>query len=231
MAKILFVMSGARHLTLADGTEHPTGFWAEEFAAPYLAFTAAGHEVIVATPGGVVPTVDQASLAPEVNGGQDGADAIAATLRSAAELRSPIALEGIDPAWYAAVFYPGGHGPMEDLAADADSARVLAAAMDADMPVGLVCHGLAALLATGRPDGTSPFTGYQVTGFTKEEESLAGLADRVKWLLENRLVALGVRFSAGEPWAPHVVVDRNVHTGQNPASSAALAAELLKTLG
>ncbi|MEV4293477.1 type 1 glutamine amidotransferase domain-containing protein [Microbispora rosea] len=231
MANILFVMTGARHLTLADGTEHPTGFWAEEFAAPYLAFTAAGHEVIVATPGGVVPAVDQASLAPEVNGGQDGADAVAATLRSAAALRSPITLEGIDAARYAAVFYPGGHGPMEDLAADAESARVLTDAMDADMPVGLVCHGLAALLSTGRPDGASPFTGYQVTGFTKEEETLTGLADRVKWLLEDRLVALGVRFSAGEPWAPHVVVDRNVHTGQNPASSAPLAAELLKTLG
>ncbi|MFG1860671.1 type 1 glutamine amidotransferase domain-containing protein [Microbispora bryophytorum] len=231
MAKILFVMTGARHLTLADGTEHPTGFWSEEFVAPHQAFTAAGHEVIVATPGGVVPTVDQASLAPEVNGGQAGADAMAAALRSAAELRNPITLEGVDPARYAAVFYPGGHGPMEDLAADADSARLLTDAMDAGMPVSLVCHGLAALLATERPDGTSPFTGYRITGFTKAEETLTGLADRSKWLLEDRLVALGVRFSAGEPWAPNVVVDRNVHTGQNPASSAALAAELLKTLG
>ncbi|MBX6385048.1 MAG: type 1 glutamine amidotransferase domain-containing protein [Microbispora sp.] len=230
MAKILFVMTGARHLTLADGTEHPTGFWAEEFAVPYRVFTAAGHEVIVATPGGVVPTADRASLAPEA-GGQDGADAIAATLRSAAELRSPIPLESVDPAEYAAVFYPGGHGPMEDLAADADSARLLTEVMDAGTPVGLVCHGLAALLATERPDGTSPFTGYRVTGFTRAEETLAGLADRVKWVLEDRLVALGVRFSAGEPWAPFVVVDRNVHTGQNPASSAPLAAELLKALG
>lgn len=231
MAKILFVMTGARHLTLADGTEHPTGFWAEEFAVPYRAFTAAGHEVVVATPGGVVPTADRASLAPEVNGGQDGADAIAATLRSAAELQSPITLDSVDPAEYAAVFYPGGHGPMEDLAADADSARLLTEVMDAGTPVGLVCHGLAALLATERPDGASPFTGYRVTGFTRAEETLAGLADRVKWVLEDRLVALGVRFSAGEPWAPVVVVDRNVHTGQNPASSAPLAAELLKTLG
>lgn len=231
MAKILFVMTGARHLTLADGTEHPTGFWAEEFAVPYRAFTAAGHEVVVATPGGVVPTADRASLAPEVNGGQDGADAIAATLRSAAELQSPITLDSVDPAEYAAVFYPGGHGPMEDLAADADSARLLTEVMDAGTPVGLVCHGLAALLATERPDGASPFTGYRVTGFTRAEETLAGLADRVNWVLEDRLVALGVRFSAGEPWAPVVVVDRNVHTGQNPASSAPLAAELLKTLG
>ncbi|WP_147942886.1 type 1 glutamine amidotransferase domain-containing protein [Microbispora sp. CSR-4] len=231
MAKILFVMTGARHLTLADGTEHPTGFWAEEFAAPYLAFTEAGHEVVVATPGGVVPPVDQASLAPEVNGGQDGADAMAATLRSAAELRNPIALESVDPAEYAAVFYPGGHGPMEDLAADPHSARLLTDVMAAGTPVALVCHGLAALLATEGPDGASPFTGYEITGFTRAEETLAGLADRVKWVLEDRLVALGVRFSAGEPWAPVVVVDRNVLTGQNPASSAPLAAELLKTLG
>jgi putative intracellular protease/amidase len=230
MAKILFVMTGADHWTLADGTAHPTGYWAEEFVAPYQAFTAAGHEVVVATPGGVVPTVDQVSLTPEVVG-QDVADTMAAALRSSAELRSPIKLESAEAAEYIAMFYTGGHGPMEDLSADTDSARLLTEVMDAGKPVGVVCHGLAALLATERPDGTSPFTGYRVTGFTKVEEIQTGLADRAKWLLEDRLVALGVRFSAGEPWAPNVVVDRNVHTGQNPASSAPLAAELLKTLG
>jgi putative intracellular protease/amidase len=231
MAKILFVMTGAGHWTLADGTEHPTGYWAEEFVAPHQAFTGAGHEVVVATPGGVVPTVDQASLTAEVVGGQDVADAMTAALSAAAELKSPITLEGADLAEYAAVFYTGGHGPMEDLAVDTDSARVLTGVMDAGKPVGVICHGLAALLATERPDNTSPFTGYRVTGFTKAEETQTGLADRAEWILEDRLVALGVRFSAGEPWAPHVVVDRNVHTGQNPASSAPLAAELLKALG
>jgi putative intracellular protease/amidase len=230
MGKILFVMTGADHLRLADGTSHPTGYWAEEFVAPYRAFTEAGHEVVVATPGGVVPPVDRASLTPEVNGGPDGADAINAALDAAAELRSPIKLEDADPAEYVAVFYPGGHGPMEDLAINADSARLLAGALAAGTPLGLVCHGVAALLAAG-DGGASPFAGYRVTGFTNAEEAQAGLGDKVKWLLEERLVASGLRFSAGEPWAPHVVVDRNVYSGQNPASSAPLAAELLKTLG
>ncbi len=119
---------------------------------------------------------------------------------------------------------------MEDLATDQDSARVLSTVLNAGKPVGLVCHGLAAVLATESPDGASPFAGYRLTGFTKAEEIQTGLADRAKWLLEDRLVALGARFSAGEPWAPHVVVDRNLHTGQNPASSTQLAAELLKAL-
>ncbi|GAA4557878.1 type 1 glutamine amidotransferase domain-containing protein [Planotetraspora kaengkrachanensis] len=230
MAKILFVMTGARHWTLADGTEHPTGYWAEEFVAPQQAFTAAGHEIVVATPGGVVPPVDQASLTPEMAGGRDVVAAMTAALHAAAQLRRPITLESADLAEYAAIFYPGGHGPMEDLAVDTESARLLVEAMDAGKPVGLMCHGLAALLATELPDGTSPFTGYRITGFTKAEETQTGLAERARWILEDRLAALGTRFSAGEPWAPHVVVDRNVHTGQNPASSAPLAAELLKAL-
>jgi putative intracellular protease/amidase len=231
MAKILFVMTGTDHLTLADGTRHPTGYWAEEFVAPYRAFTEAGYDVVVATPGGVVPTVDRASLAPEVNGGQEDSDAVIAALDAIAEVRKPIDIEEADVADYAAVFYPGGHGPMEDLASNADSARLLTATLEADKPLGVVCHGVAALLATERSDGSSPFTGYRVTGFTRAEEVQTGLAEKAKWVLEDRLVALGVRFSADEPWAPNVVADRNVHTGQNPASSAPLAAELVKTLG
>ncbi|WP_046471399.1 type 1 glutamine amidotransferase domain-containing protein [Allosalinactinospora lopnorensis] len=230
MARILFVMTGVDHWTLADGTQHPTGYWAEEFAAPYRAFTTAGHEVVVATPGGVLPTVDTASLAPEVNGGQEAADAVAAVLESATELRNPIKLEEADLADYTAVFYPGGHGPMEDLAVNADSGRLLTAALESGTPLGVVCHGPAALLATERPDGTSPFAGYRVTGFTNTEEAQAGLAENAEWLLQDRLTALGVRFSEAEPWAPNVVVDRTLFTGQNPASSAPLAAEILKAL-
>ncbi|MEV5710514.1 type 1 glutamine amidotransferase domain-containing protein [Actinoallomurus sp. NPDC052274] len=218
-------------MTLADGTRHPTGYWAEEFVAPYRAFAEAGYDVVVATPGGVVPTVDRASLAPEVNGGREGSDAMIAALDAIAEVRKPIDIEEADVADYAAVFYPGGHGPMEDLASNADSARLLTATLEAGKPLGVVCHGVAALLATERSDGSSPFTGYRVTGFTRAEEVQTGLAEKAKWVLEDRLVAMGVRFSAGEPWAPNVVADRNVHTGQNPASSAPLAAELVKTLG
>ncbi|GAA2508227.1 type 1 glutamine amidotransferase domain-containing protein [Streptomyces thermolineatus] len=231
MARILFVMTGADHWTLADGTRHPTGFWAEEAATPYEAFKDAGHEVVVATPGGVVPTVDRASLAPEVNGGPEGAERIEKVLDSAAELQRPVRLEDVDLADYDAVFYPGGHGPMEDLAVNADSGRLLTAALESGKPLGVVCHAPAAMLAAAREEGGSPFAGYRLTGFSNAEEAQAGFADRAKWLLQDRLVELGADYVEGEPWAPNVVTDRNLVTGQNPASSAPLAAELLKALG
>ncbi|MDU8999628.1 type 1 glutamine amidotransferase domain-containing protein [Streptomyces mirabilis] len=230
MSKILFVITGVDHWTLADGTRHPSGFWAEEAVAPYEAFEAAGHEVVVATPGGVVPTVDKGSLAPEANGGQEAADRIAHALASMTALQRPLKLAEVDLADYAAVFYPGGHGPMEDLAVDADSGRLLTLALESGKPLGVVCHGPAALLAATKEDGTNAFAGYRVSGFTNAEETQAGLADKAKWLLQDRLVEAGVDFQEGEPWAPKVVVDRNLVTGQNPASSAPLAAELLKRL-
>ncbi|MBJ3809945.1 type 1 glutamine amidotransferase domain-containing protein [Streptomyces flavofungini] len=231
MSKILYVMTGAAFWTLADGTRHPTGFWAEEAVAPYEAFRAAGHEIVVATPGGVVPPVDRGSLAPEANGGQDGADRIAAGLAAFTGLRSPVRLADVDLADYAAVYYPGGHGPMEDLAVDATSGALLTLALASGKPLAVVCHASAALLAAAKADGTNAFAGYRLTGFTNAEETQAGLADRAKWLLQDRLVAAGADFQEGEPWAPYVVVDRNLITGQNPASSAPLAAELLKQIG
>ncbi|MFJ4965122.1 Molecular chaperone Hsp31 and glyoxalase 3 [Streptomyces sp. ADI96-02] len=231
MAKILFVVTGADHWTLADGTAHPTGFWAEEAVVPYETLTAAGHEVVVATPGGVVPTVDRGSLAPEVNGGQEGADRIAAGLEAFAGLRKPVALEDVDLDAYDAVFYPGGHGPMEDLAVNAVSGRLLTEALASGKPLGIVCHAPAALLAATGPDGGNAFAGYRLTGFTNAEETQAGFADKAKWLLQDRLVELGADFQEGEPWAPFVITDRNLVTGQNPSSSAPLAAELVKRLG
>lgn len=231
MSKILFVMTGADHWTLADGAQHPTGFWAEEAVAPYEAFRAAGHEVVVATPGGVVPTVDKGSLAAEVNGGQEGAERVSAALAAMTELQRPVRLEDVDLDDYAAVFYPGGHGPMEDLAVDATSGRLLVDALHSGRPLGVVCHGPAALLAAVADDGSNAFAGYRVAAFTNSEERQAGLADKAKWLLEDRLTEAGVDVRTAEPWAPHVVVDRNLVTGQNPASSAPLAAELLKKLG
>ncbi|MEU2507405.1 type 1 glutamine amidotransferase domain-containing protein [Streptomyces sp. NPDC007863] len=230
MSKILFVLTGADHWTLADGTKHPTGFWAEEAAAPYEAFTAAGHEVVVATPGGVVPTVDRGSLAPGANGGPEGAERVAAALDAFAALRKPLRLEDVDPAEYDAVLYPGGHGPMEDLAVDADSGRLLIDVLDSGKPLAVVCHGAAALLAAVGEDGANAFAGRRVAAFTDAEEIQAGLAERAEWLLETRLREAGVDVDAGEPWAPHVVVDGNLVTGQNPASSTALATEVLKKL-
>ncbi|WP_189312871.1 type 1 glutamine amidotransferase domain-containing protein [Streptomyces brasiliensis] len=231
MSKILFVLTGADFWTLADGTKHPTGFWAEEAVAPYEAFKAAGHEIVVATPGGVVPTVDKGSLAPEFNGGQEGAEKIAAALDSMNELENPIRLEDVRLDDYDAVFYPGGHGPMEDLAVNSTSGRLLIDTLGSGKPLGVVCHAPAALLAAVTEDGSNAFAGYEVAAFTNAEEAQAGLADKAKWLLETRLGDAGVDVQVGEPWAPHVVVDRNLVTGQNPASAAPLAAEVLKKLG
>jgi putative intracellular protease/amidase len=228
MAKILMVLTGADSWTLNDGTRHPTGFWAEEAVVPYQALTAAGHEVAVATPGGVPPTPDAGSLTAEVGG---GAQSMKEAVEAIEELRAPLVLADVSVDDYDAVFYPGGHGPMEDLAVDADSGRLLAAALDSGKPLAVVCHGPAALLAAHRADGTSAFAGYRVAAYTNAEVVQAGLADRAKWLLQDRLATDGVLVEAAEPWTPHVVVDRNLITGQNPMSSAPLAEELVRRLG
>ncbi|MEU7866390.1 type 1 glutamine amidotransferase domain-containing protein [Dactylosporangium sp. NPDC049140] len=229
MAKILFVLTGASYWTLKDGTRHPTGYWAEEFAAPYRALTEAGHTVEVATPGGVVPHVDVMSLRPSMAGGEQGALDEESVLRSAEELRRPLVLAEVRLSDYDAVYYPGGHGPMQDLWDDADSGRLLSAALESGKPLAVVCHAPAAMLATRR-DGVSPFQGYRVTAYTNDEEDAVGLAARARWLLEDELKNLGVRFERGENWKPYTVVDRNLYTGQNPASAAPLARELLKVL-
>ncbi|MEU6198578.1 type 1 glutamine amidotransferase domain-containing protein [Streptomyces sp. NPDC047061] len=230
MARILFVMTGADRWTLADGTTHATGFWADEAVVPYEAFLSAGHEITVATPGGVVPPVDPASLAPQANGGEENAAAVRAVVEGAAEFRTPVALTDVRLDGFDAVYVPGGHGPMEDLAVDADSGRILTRALEAGLPVGVVCHGPAALLAAVKDDGTNAFAGYRITAFTNTEERLAGSADNARWLLQDRLTEAGLKVEVGEPWAPHIVVDRGVVTGQNPASAGPLAAELLKKL-
>ena len=231
MAKVLFVVTGATYWTLADGTRHPTGFWAEEVLAPYEAFTAAGHSIAVATPGGVVPSVDQYSLSPDVNGGLANAERIAKGLAAFTELGHPIRLGDVDLADYVAVFYPGGHGPMEDLADDASSGLLLRRALGSGKPLGVVCHGAAALLAARDADGSWPFAGYRLTGFTRAEEALTGFADKARWVLQDRLVQEGAVFQEAAPWTSNVVVDRTLITGQNPGSSVAVAAAMLDALG
>ncbi|MFI9796885.1 type 1 glutamine amidotransferase domain-containing protein [Streptomyces sp. NPDC052302] len=228
-AKLLFVMTGAAYWTLKDGTRHATGYWAEEFAAPYKAFTDAGHQVTVATPRGVVPTVDMMSLRPDMAGSAETALELEGIIRSAEEMRRPLLLSSARLEDYDAVYFPGGHGPMEDLWEDPDAGRLLTAALASGRPLAVVCHAPAAMLAT-RLHGVSPFAGYRVTAFTNDEEEGVGLASRARWLLEDELKVLGVDFVRGEMWKPYTVVDRNLYTGQNPASAAALAAELLKVL-
>lgn len=229
MAKLLFVMTGAAYWTLKDGTRHATGYWAEEFAAPNKALTEAGHQVVVATPNGVVPTVDMMSLRPEMAGSAQIALDLEAIIRSAEVMRRPIQLADARLEDYDAVYFPGGHGPMEDLCVDADAGRLLTEALAAGKPLAIVCHAPAAMLAT-RIHGASPFAGYRVTAFTNEEENAVGLGPKARWLLEDELIDLGVDFTKGEMWKPYTVVDRNLFTGQNPASAAVLAERLLKVL-
>lgn len=230
MSKILFVVTAADHWTLSDGSEHPTGFWAEELSAPYDVFTDAGHEVDIATPGGIVPTVDEASLEADAAGGEDKADEYRRKLSEIQELQSPMTLEEVDLGEYVAVFYPGGHGPMEDLSSDERSAALLVETLASGMPLGVVCHAPAALLATVGANGDSPFSGFRLTGFTNTEEEQAGLAEKAPWLLQDRLEEMGAQFQEGDPWAENVVVDRNLYTGQNPASSGPAARRMLDAL-
>ncbi|MGW1739339.1 type 1 glutamine amidotransferase domain-containing protein [Nocardia sp. NPDC001965] len=229
MADILFVVTGASYWTLKDGTRHPTGYWAEEFAAPYTALSHAGHRIVVATPGGVVPHVDVMSLRPSMAGSEQIALDLEETLRSAEELRRPIALSVVRSADYDAVYYPGGHGPMEDLWKDADSGRLLAAALASGKPLAIVCHAPVAVLATRR-NGVSPFTGFRMTAYTNDEEDAVGLRAKAFWTVEDQLLELGAEFSRGEVWKPYTVVDRNLFTGQNPASAAPLAEKVLEAL-
>jgi putative intracellular protease/amidase len=230
VAKILFIVSGVTYWVLKDGTRYATGYWAEEFANPYKILTDAGHQVVVATPNGVVPNVDMMSLRPSMAGGEQGALELEAIIRSAEEMRRPLKLSDVRLEDYDAVYLPGGHGPMADLAFDADVGRLLTAQLASGNPLFIVCHGPASMLAT-RIHGVSPFKGYRVTGFTNKEEEAVGLASRATWLLETDLKEkVGVDFSCGEMWKPYMVEDRNLVTGQNPASAAVLAKRLLAVL-
>jgi putative intracellular protease/amidase len=231
MAKVLFVVSGATYLVLKDGTRHATGYWAEEFARPYQQLADAGHEIVVATPGGVTPTVDMMSLRPSMAGGEQGALELEEIIRSAETLRRPIAVAVARIEDYDAVYLPGGHGPMQDLAFDADVGRLLTAQLASGKPLAIVCHGPAAMLST-RIHGESPFKGYRVTAFTNDEEEAVGLAPLMTWLLETELrEQVGVQFSRGAMWEPFMLEDRNLLTGQNPHSAAILGERLLKLLG
>ncbi len=229
MAKILFVLTGASYWTLRDGTRHPTGYWAEEFAAPYSALSGAGHQIVVASPGGVVPHVDVMSLRPSMAGSEQIALEQEGILRSAEELRHPIELADARLEDYDAVYYPGGHGPMEDLWQDADSGRLLIAALASGKPLAIVCHAPVAIMATRRKGG-SPFVGYRVTCYTNSEEDAVGLREKARWTVEDELIAMGLEFTRGEDWKPYTVVDRNLYTGQNPASAAPLAQRILDAL-
>ena len=230
MPKVLIVLSGSDHWTLNDGTQHPTGFWAEELLAPLQVFEAAGIDVDLASPGGRTPVVDEGSLDPGAIGEEQAATQRRELDDLAGRLGSTLVLADVDLDAYDAVFVPGGHGPMEDLAVDDDLGRVLVTMLDGGKVVSSVCHGPAGLLPARRADGSWLFAGRELTAFTDAEEEQAGLADKAPWLLESRLRESGARFSSGESWAPHVVVDDRLVTGQNPASSTEAAQAVVRLL-
>jgi putative intracellular protease/amidase len=231
MTSVLIVVSAADRWTLNDGTTHPAGYWAEELAEPHRIFAAAGWDITIATPGGVPPTVDGLSLG-FAGGLPAKTRAVADYLRKLDALAHPKVLADIDPADYDVVFYPGGHGPMEDLAEDADSGRILTTVLESGQPLALLCHAPAATLAARREDGTWPFEGYRMTALSNTEERLNRFSRKAKWLLEDRLVESGAIYRKGRlPLRPFIVVDRNLYTGQNPASSATLAHKLVSDQG
>jgi putative intracellular protease/amidase len=230
MTSVLMVLSAARHWTLRDGTLHPTGVWAEEFAVPYQLFADAGFEVTVATPGGKQPVIDQLSLG--ISGGLPGK-----TRKIAAEverlqpvLDRPADLADMDPDDFDLVFYSGGHGPMEDLAVDPVSGALLTKRLASGWPLALLCHAPAASLAAENPDGSWPFRGYRMTGLSNREERLNKFAWKAPWLLEDRLKQVGADYSKGLPLRPYIVHDRNLYTGENPQSSEKLARQVIADL-
>jgi len=230
MAKVLFIVSGATYWVLKDGTRYATGYWAEEFANPYKILTDAGHDITVATPNGVTPNVDMMSLRPEMAGGVDGALELEAIIRSAEVMRRPLQLSDVRLEDYDAVYLPGGHGPMADLAWDADCGRLLTKQLTSGNPLFIVCHAPASILAT-RIHGVSPFKGKKLTGFTNDEEEAVGLASRATWLLETDLKEkIGAEYSKGPMWEPYMVEDDNLVTGQNPHSAAVLGNRMLEIL-
>lgn len=228
MTTVLHVLSAARVWTLRDGTEHPTGFWAEEFVVPYTLFTQAGWNVTLATPGGVRPVVDELSMSLKGGVLPPSARKLRAELdRLAPVLEHPSKLSAADADDFDVVFYSGGHGPMEDLAVDETSGALLTKRLASGRPLALLCHAPAAALAAKNPDGSWPFAGYRMTGLSNAEERLNLFAWKAKWLLEDRLKEAGADYTAGLPLKSKVVVDRNLYTGQNPGSSTALARRII----
>lgn len=223
--KILMVLTS--HDRLGD-TGEKTGFWLEEFAGPYYVFRDAGAVVAIASPAGGKPPVDPKSDLPENQ--TEATRRFSSDRRAQAELADTLKLEAVSVEGYDAIFFPGGHGPLWDLAGNPVSISLIEAFLKADKPVGAVCHASAALADVRGRDGQHLVKGKRVTGFTNAEEAAVGLTAVVPFLLEDRLKERGAIFSSGGEWASHVQVDGKLVTGQNPASSAPAAEALLELL-
>ena len=219
--KILMVLTS--HDQLGD-TGRKTGFWLEELAAPYYAFRDAGAEVVLASPKGGQPPLDPKSNEPSFQ--TDLTRRFEADAVAKAQLAATLRLDSITQADFDTVFYPGGHGPMWDLAEDKASIGLIESFVAAHKPVALVCHAPGVLRHVRAPDSKPLVEGKNVTGFTNTEEEGMGLTEVVPFLVEDELKAKGGLYSKGPDLAPYVVSDGLLITGQNPKSSG-LAAKFL----
>lgn len=232
MASILFVLTAASELRLRDGSVLATGFWAQEFVAPYHIFLEHGHHVDIATPRGRPAALDALCLDPQFHDNDIGrVENLREQLDAIDAWQSPSSLERLALAGgnYDAVFFPGGHGPMADLAENAAAGNLIKRCYANDGLVGAVCHGPAALIPAMHAERWL-FEGYAMTCFSRGEERLAGLYERLPWQLAEKLEALGAQLSHAAPGAANVVADRRLYTGQNPASAAPLAWEMAREL-
>ncbi len=215
------------HDQLGD-TGKKTGFWLEEFTAPYYVFKDAGADITLASPKGGQPPIDPTSSGPDNQ--TETTRRFAGDAEATAQLAATVRLDSVSQADFDGVFYPGGHGPLWDLAEDRGSIELIESFIGADKPVALVCHAPGVLRHTRAPDGRPLVDGRKVAGFTNSEEESAGLTKVVPFLVEDELKANGGLYSKGPDWEPHVVSDRLLITGQNPKSSAPAAQELISQL-
>ncbi len=222
---ILMVLTS--HDQLGD-TGARTGFWLEEFAAPYYVFKDAGATITLASPLGGQPPLDPKSAEPDFQ--TPATERFNNDTESQSQLANTVKLATVSADDFNAVFYPGGHGPLWDLTRDADSIQLIETLAAAGKPVSAVCHAPAVLINTCAPDGTPLIKDRMVTGFSNTEEEAVQLTNVVPFLLEDALKAKGARYTRAEDWQSHAVTDGVLITGQNPASSEAVAKAVLKKL-
>ena len=222
---ILIVLTS--HDELGD-TGEKTGFWLEELAAPYYVLKEAGHHLTLASPKGGQPPLDPRS--DEEDSQTEATKRFKADPEAQMALSTTKLLSEMDPENFDAVFYPGGHGPLWDLADSADSKRIIETTLRSGKPVALVCHAPAVLKNVENEAGKPLVEGRKVTGFTNAEEEAVGLTDVVPFLLEDCLKQQGAQFSEGGTFEEHVVADGLLITGQNPPSSGPTAKALCEAL-
>ena len=223
--KILIVLTSTERF--GDGSKK-TGYWLEELATPYYVFKDAGADLILASPRGGRPPMDPASDEPDAR--SEITERFKNDAGAQSALDKTVKLSEIDPQQFDAVFYPGGHGPLWDLADDESSIAIIETLYAAGKPVSAVCHGPAVFRRTRGADNQSLVRGRKVTSFTDSEEHAVGLADVVPFSVQQVLEQSGGLFSCAADWQAHTLVDGNLITGQNPASSAAVAEAVLAQL-